>query len=394
MSRAIGAARATGDRPLGKRKGVSEVVRDVTPWDEETYLRLISSELTEEQRQRVATPALVLPRQKNVLAVHWHPEFVPTDLIEARIEGTFPNRELELIIPTQHNQLLSRGEFSGVEVDCYSRGFNRKVQLLIHFHNSRLDRADRFRVMLAHTFRYRSHQLFEFISTILEPAYEDRLQEAAAKTGAEEDLVEFTRVHARKILKLYEQYEAQTPPEAIRNKLLTHYFEALRDEYDDHLVSHACMFLRAIKAVVKAHFSPEFFYATEEIIEEVRGIGGGIVIPHPEQFWPILLADYDVDGIEVWNPQSREYTEFLISVVGQQNRQNRAAPQSPLLIFMGDDTHMGEKVKPPRFQDSEKAKRELGVQPAWDDLAIRKTLILAETGRQRVIEDYRARLIG
>jgi hypothetical protein len=63
-----------------------------------------------------------------------------------------------------------------------------------------------------------------------------------------------------------------------------------------------------------------------------------------------------------------------------------------MLIFMGDDCHMGEKARDPRQQDPEKAGREIGVQPAWEDLSIGKSLIVARAGRQRVIEDYEARL--
>jgi hypothetical protein len=104
-----------------------------------------------------------------------------------------------------------------------------------------------------------------------------------------------------------------------------------------------------------------------------------------------LLADYDVDGYEVWNPQSREYTEFLINVV---HRQNESRGGKPILIFMGDDCHMGEKAKDPRYQDTAKASRQIGYQPAWDDPAIRKSLILANVNRRRVIEEYKSRLNG
>jgi hypothetical protein len=119
--------------------------------------------------------------------------------------------------------------------------------------------------------------------------------------------------------------------------------------------------------------------------------GAGIVVPHPEQFWPILLAEYDVDGYEVWNPQSQRYTDFLISVVNRKNRE-RTVTQRSLLIFMGDDTHMGEKIKEPKFQDKEKAGREIGYQPVWDDLNIRKRLIKAQVNISSVIDEYRLRL--
>ncbi len=366
---------------------------DLTDWDQGIFEKLISHDITDEARERILNPAETYPRQGSVLAVHWHPEFVPMDMIRQRIEATFPGAENSLIIPTQHNTLTTYDAFTGVEIDCYSTGFDRKVQLLLHFENSRVEspRADVFKVMLDHTFRYRSHQLFEFWDTILEPAFEARIHRAAVQTGADDDLVHFVRIHTDKLKRLFEMHELRTPPDAIRNKLLTNYFEALHDRYPEQLVDHACRLVRAIKKIVKSHFSPEFFYATEEVIEEVRSLGGGIIIPHPEQFWPILLADYDVDGYEVWNPQSQEYTQFLVDVV---NRQNRKREGRRLLITMGDDCHMGEKVKPVRYQQPAKAGREIGVQPAWDDLSIRKTLTFARANRAMVVEEYKQRLLS
>lgn len=127
------------------------------------------------------------------------------------------------------------------------------------------------------------------------------------------------------------------------------------------------------------------------MIEEARSLGAGVVIPHPEQFWPILLRNYDVDGIEVWNPQSQQYTEFLINVVLDQNRRGYHRDR-PMLIFMGDDCHMSEKLKLPTEQDPEKAAREVGLQHAWDDLGIAKGLIMAGVSRKTVMDEYRARL--
>jgi hypothetical protein len=365
--------------------------QEITDWDRETYRRLVSGELTEEQRRRIVEPDVVLPRQSDVLAVHWHPEFVPMDLIRQRIDAMFPNRSCDLIIPTQHNVLMEYGAFAGVEVDCYSAEFDRKVQLLVHFARSRLEKAGIFLSMLAYTFKYRSRQLLEFIESITEHSLEARLQKAAAETGADDRLVRFVRVHTEKLKRLLFEHEEETPPEAIRNKLLMDYFEALRVHYDDNLINHAEMLLRAVKVIVKRHFCNDFFYPTEAVIEEVRGLGGTIVVPHPEQFWPILLAEYDVDGYEVWNPQSQQYTQFLITVV---TRQNRTAGRSrkETLILMGDDCHMGEKVKDPKYRDPEKAGREIGIQPAWDDLAIRKSLIVANADRRSVIERYKVRL--
>jgi len=46
------------------------------------------------------------------------------------------------------------------------------------------------------------------------------------------------------------------------------------------------------------------------------------------------------------------------------------------------------------LQDPKKARREIGLQPAWDDLTIRKQLIFANTDRKKVIRDYKDRLAG
>ena len=91
--------------------------------------------------------------------------------------------------------------------------------------------------------------------------------------------------------------------------------------------------------------------------------------------------------------QSRKYTKFLISVLNGKNKR-RGPSHRPLLVFMGDDTHMAEKLRSPGEQDPIKASREVGFQPAWEDYEIRKELILANMDRTRVIREYAARLAG
>lgn len=372
---------------------IEDLEPGLSDWDCEVFRQITSETLTPEQAARVAQPAMVLPRQEAVLAVHWHPEFVPFELIQRRIDATFPNRAAELIIPTQHNVLLSMHGYAGVEIDCCSPEFNRKVQLLVHFREERVREATVFRSMLAHTFHYRTSQLYEFIDSVLDPRFDERVAAAAELTGASDELIRFARVVVARLRQLLDRYESETPLDMIKNRLVFFYLDAFRDLYDPRLIAHAHTFLRAVKQIVKDRFALDYFYRTQQVIEEVRRLGGGIVIPHPEQFWPILLADYDVDGIEVWNPQSRRYTEFLIHCVYRQNQTTRRG-QRPLLIFMGDDTHMGEKVLPPGRQDHDKSNREIGVQPAWDDPLIRKSLIVAGAGRERTIQEYRARLDG
>lgn len=366
--------------------------REVTDHDQLIYDAVTTETITAEQARWIAEPTDVFPRQSSIVALHWHPEFVPMDLIRRRIAAMFPQADERLIIPTQHNILDSYDEFTGVEVDCYSPAFHRKTQLLFHFRTERLEgRGDTFKAMLAHTFKYRQSQLWQFIDTIIDPVYDHHVAAAAERTGANEALVEFVRVYVGRIKRLIDQNERRTAPVMLRNKLLVNFFDMLRGEYADRLINHVQVFLRAVKNIVKARFSLEYFYRERECIEEGRALGACIVIPHPEQFWPILLEDLDVDGIEVWNPQSLEFTEFLIHYVARENRTRRRHDR-PLLVTMGDDCHMGEKVKDPRYRDALKAEREVGVQPPWEDLNIKKNLIMANATREDLIREYKSRL--
>jgi hypothetical protein len=364
---------------------------EVTEADEQLFAAITSTELDEMARLRIVTPAVVQPGQEAVLAVHWHPEFVPMELIRQRIQASYPAMRTGLIIPTQHNELMEYGPYTGVEVDCYSRGFNQKVQLLLHFRTERLKDAGVLKSMLAHTLAYRSSQLFAYLSALT--AEDDAIRFAAAReTGSEEELVGLACILCRKLSTLLEKHGGGLPQDAFKNKLVRNFVDGYRSFLDHRLVNRVQVFLKAVKQIVKAKFPLTYFYRTTEFIEEVRGLGGGVVIPHPEQFWPILLAEYDVDGYEVWNPQSQRYTEFLINVLYEKNR--RRAGERRMLVFMGDDTHMGEKTLPAANGNSSKTRREIGLQPAWDDLAIGKKLIVADMDRVRVIEEYAARLDG
>jgi len=275
-----------------------------------------------------------------------------------------------------------------VEVDCYSSGFNQKVQLLIHFRADRLERAGVLAAMLAHTARYRSSQLFEFLH-VLSGRDEERLSAVAADTGAAEETIRFARMHALKLLALLDKHVGALPLDALKNKLVRGFLDAQRPRYGERLVTRVQAFAQAVKLRVKAQFPMQYFYRASEVIEEARGFGAGIVIPHPEQFWPVLLADYDVDGCEVWNPQSQRYTEFLIDTLARKNRKGWTERRQ--LVFMGDDTHMSEKIRNPD-KTSDKVLREIGVQPAWEDIAVRKRLLASGMDRACVINEYTARL--
>ncbi len=368
------------------------IPEEITEQDEAIFSQITSFDLDNEQKERIIHPELTFPRQSSVLAVHWHPEFIPMDLIDQRIHTMFPNKNNELIVPTQHNEILSYKGFSGVEVDCFSKGFNQKVQLLLHFKNDNVKEADMLKSMLAHTFKYRSSQLFEFMDTITQPI-EHRIEAAAKLTGANEQIIAFVQAYVKKIAAMIDKKISDLPPQAIKNKVLRNFFDHLRPIHGDRLIDRAQTFLTAVKKEVKAEFSLEYFFRTSEIIEEARALQAGIVIPHPEQFWPILLADYDVDGVEVWNPQSQRYTDFLIDVIRNINKKKNRSGR-PLLVFMGDDTHFGEKVRDPEKQDKIKAARELGYQPPWDDLNISKALVKSGIDREKVIYEYTQRILG
>jgi hypothetical protein len=367
-----------------------DLIPGVTEADERLFALLVDTSLDAAARARILTPGVVMPAQDSVLAVHWHPEHVPMELIKKRIEASFPAMRKSLIIPTQHNELMEYGPYTGVEVDCYSRGFNQKVQLLLHFRTEKLKDANVLKSMLAHTHAYRSSQLFDYLGTVTKPD-EERLSQAARESGSDETVVAAARTCCRKLEALLEKHAGSIPVDAIKNKLVRNFVEGLRPLLGDVLTNRVQVFLKEVKAVVKAQFPLTYFYRTTEFIEETRALGGGVVIPHPEQFWPILLASYDVDGYEVWNPQSQRYTEFLISVLYEKNRR-RGNGERRMLVFMGDDTHMGEKTL--ALSAAAKARREIGHQPAWDDLAIGKKLIVADMDRPRVIEEYAARLDG
>ncbi|MBM9615084.1 hypothetical protein JWJ90_12430 [Desulfobulbus rhabdoformis] len=359
---------------------------------EEEYLRFttcISTELSSQQKEWIVKPEQQFPRQTSVLAVHWHPEYIPMELIRERIDAFYPHKKEALIIPTQHNQITEYGDYGGVEVDCYSRGFNLKVQLLLHFRKEKAQDATVFQNILKHTFTYRSSQLFNFLAALTKPD-DDMLDWAARETGATEEVVAFACLQAERLERLFDVYFDSVPQFSIKNKLIRDYVDLMRGPGNQEFIDRVQTFLRAVKVKVKEAFPLNYFYQTSEVIEEARALGAGIIIPHPEQFWPVLLADYDVDGYEVWNPQSRKYTDFLITVL---NRRNKAALHArPLLVFMGDDTHMSEKIKDPAVRDEVKACREIGLQPAWEDMQIRKHLLKAGMDRPQIIAEYKARL--
>ncbi|GAB6270926.1 hypothetical protein KN63_04275 [Smithella sp. F21] len=374
---------------------IDSASEDITPWDRSTFEKLIAVDLTPYQIQRITTPVNRFEKEQAVLAIHWHPENVPMELVRKRFGIMYPHLNEYLVIPTQHNEILTYGDYAGAEVDCRASAFNRKVQILIHFEKSRIASATKLQKMIDHTGRYRAGQFRDLLNSFTDLHLHKRLEEAAIKTGVEIDIVRFACIQAGKLQTLIKVYsDTDSIPEiSLKNKLLINYLNCQKEHYDAHTIDRVVIFALAVKEVVKRRFPLDYFYEVEDVIAEVRGLGGCVAIPHPEQFWPILLADYDVDGYEVWNPQSREFTEFLIQTVTRKN-QSPAASKRPLLIFMGDDTHLSEKLLDEQAQNPDKAAREIGYQPAWNDPAIRKALDSMGIDKQKIIRDYKSRLKG
>ena len=269
---------------------LDRAVEEIDQWDLAVFGELVSTDISAAQTEALANPDRLFPRQESVLAVHWHPEWIPLDLAARRIETMFPDGRNNLIIPTQHNQLLTMGDYAGVEVDAYSSGFNRKVQLLLHFRAERVAEAGVLRSILDHTFKYRASQLLEFIDTILNPKLADRFEEAVAETGASPELAQLVQFYTARLKRLYENHEGRIPEGMVKNKLLTEYMAAQRKRHPATTVNRALLLLKAAKAIVKSNFSLDYFFRASEIIEEARSLGGGVVIPIPSSsgrsFWP------------------------------------------------------------------------------------------------------------
>jgi len=157
-----------------------------------------------------------------------------------------------------------------------------------------------------------------------------------------------------------------------------------------NLLGQAIIFVNAVKKTIKAELRPEKFYSPQEVIEEARSLGAGIVIPHPPQFWPILLSGLDVDGWEVWNPSTPHHILFLLETLHRANESRRRGRR--LLAFMGDDTHMSAKIRLDRSDEKDSANREIGFQPPWTDPVVSAALQRTGQSLTATLNEYRGRL--
>lgn len=381
LPRSTGAFRATRLSP------------EPTPEDEAIFRHLVNDAVPADSLEGLAQPVTCYPGLTHVLAIHWHPQHIPLSVARRRLAALFPDARDMLVIPTEHNVLHVWDGFAGVEADCRDFRLGLKVQLLLHFREERVREAHTLRSMLRHTALYRGIQLRDLLETAAYPdadGHRHRVERAVRATGSGPEVIEVAAAYAAKLLTLLDA-EGDTPTtDERRSTLLRDFAEAMRPTLGPVLTPQVHAYTKALRDRVKAEFPLDFFHDARAFMEEARALGGLVTIPHPEQFWPILLAGYDVDAIEVWNPQSRRHTNFLISVVREANE--RRAGSRPTLVMMGDDTHCGEMLRLSDAPERPRPAREIGVQPLWEDPVTLKELEKAGMTRPRVIEAFRQRL--
>jgi hypothetical protein len=339
-----------------------------------------------DQEARLATsPTMVDESEREVFAIHFHPEWVPMRLLEERIRRAFPNARGRLAIPTQHNILQGLDGFAGVEVDCFAREYGVKVQLLVHLRADRLLKGGAFAAMVERTFRYRALQLLDILEQLVDP---DRAMGRAVEAlGPDPATSGLARSFALRLRRMIEDSEVLGTPRAemLKNRLLPDYIKR-RWAGGPEGLERLLAFIERVKALVKARVVPGRLHTPRELIEEARALGAGVVIPHPPRFWPALLDDLDVDGWEVWNSSTPDHAPFLIDCLAR-----KAGARRPLLAFMGDDTHMSSKIRPEAPAKKGSDKTEIGFQP-WDDPLLREAMRAKGQSRERTYSEYLSRI--
>jgi hypothetical protein len=360
---------------------------DVSEADLGVFNALTSVELSGRERLLAETPQATAPGEGRLFAVHFHPEWVPPDLIERRLARSFPDAGDRLVIPTQHNQIMAMGPWAGVEADVYAPEYSEKIQLLIHLPAARLGRAAVFRSMMERTFRYRALQLLEILEALTAP--DEPMAKEIRKSGLDGASLALAGIFAARLQRLIGSLDIHHSPRSamLKNRLLTDFMQERSGDLEPAALSGALSVVGLVKAMVKRRFDPRRFHTAREVIEEARGLGAGVVVPHPPQFWPALLDDLDVDGWEVWNPSTPKHALFLIECLGRARGRKR-----PLLAFMGDDTHMSSKIRPDVIDGQGGQLREIGFQPPWGSPLVADALRLRGQSRERTMDEYRARL--
>ncbi|MDR0356189.1 MAG: hypothetical protein LBJ64_10735 [Deltaproteobacteria bacterium] len=378
--------KSASDASLSGSSGQAVLSIDVRQDDIIAFDRLTSIDLTFEEQTLAGTPDQVDQQEKRLLAIHFHPEWIPLPLIENRLALAFPQAEDRLVIPTQHNRLTTMGDWAGVEVDCFAPNFGQKIQLLIHFKKTAITKAGAFKDMLDQTFSYRAHQLLEILAALTNPS--ESISKEIKDNGLDHEALDLASFFAFRLEELIRTRNvlASERSEMLKNRLLTDFMLARNQGIEPALFSDSLAAANMVKSMVKRRLDYNRFRSAHEVIEEARSFNAGVIIPHPPQFWPALLDDLDVDGWEVWNPSTPKQTLFLIDCLSRTKRRR------PLLAFMGDDTHMSSKIRPNITEDKNGAGREIGFQPPWFDPEVVSALKKTGQSRERTMDEYRARM--
>ncbi len=375
-----------------ERFSAGAAAQGVTEKDWAAFRRLTSIELSEEERRLAAVPQREAPEAEEFMALHWHPEWIPLELIEARLAAAFPAARNFLAIPTQHNKALRLGDWVGVEADAYDRDYGQKVHLLFHFRAEKLPKAGTFLKMMERTYNYRAHQLVDILNRLAAPD-ESWAALSFSKKAIQPEAARMASFYAIRLRALIEMSGAlgSERDEMLKNRLLSDFMEARLKPKHEALMEQALLYIKAVKKSVKAELKPEAFYSPRELIEEARSFGAGVVIPHPPAFWPILLSDLDVDGWEIWNPSTPDHAIFLAEAL---ERANSGRKKRRLLVFMGDDTHMSAKIRPDLLDKKAARRPEIGFQDAWREPLLANVLKRSGQSRANTLNEYRARLMG
>lgn len=378
------------EAPVAAYDDFKAAVYDINEKDWQRFDHLTSVNLNEEECEMAAKPDQTAPQAHDCLAVHWHPEWAPLDLIARRLAHSFPMADNSLIIPTQHNRILTFGPWAGVEADVYDRNCKMKVQLLLHFSASRLPQASVLSAMMERTYLYRAHQLLDILKRLSEADEVMEKTAASMRSSIGRQAMDMARFYAMRLHRMIADSGiiGGDRDEMLKNRLLPDFIAA--SEPDKSLVAQTAVFINAVKKTVKSELNPDAFHSPQEVIEETRALGGGVVIPHPPQFWPALLADYDIDGWEVWNPSTPRHTVFLAEALNRANESR--GKRRRLLAFMGDDTHMSAKFRLHLSAEKDSADREIGFQPPWEDPKVAEVLRDGGQSLANTINEYRSRM--
>ncbi|MDR1656608.1 MAG: hypothetical protein LBT47_03485 [Deltaproteobacteria bacterium] len=355
--------------------------------DRRAFDRLTSVVLSQAEKELAVTPDQIAPLEPRLMATHFHPERVPLELIQQRLSRAFPAATDSLVIPTQHNQIMTMDQWAGVEADAYSPDYGEKIHLLFHFKASSLPKAGTFLSMMERTFRYRALQLLEIMEALTNPDQSTTSQ--VKKNGLDNYALGLAGSFAARLSKLIDDpniFDSSRVP-MLKNRLLTDFMAECSGNIEQAQLDQALSVVSVVKGIVKKRFDPNRFHTVHEVIEEARSFGAGVVIPHPPLFWPVLLDDLDIDGWEVWNPSTPNHTRFLIDCLGRIKERKRK-----LLAFMGDDTHMSSKIRPEMGGKKNNQNREIGFQPPWCDPQVAAALAALGQSRERTMDEYRARL--